>query len=165
LCYIEHHCGIEMDSNAGRDSRGIGSTRIRRTRATVYDARCEDGKADGRPQEDFSVMVNKQQKESKVMNSEYKITSQHTYSFPETGESVTAYVSDTSEAFKFAIGLNHKGEGLKWSGHYEGFRQIQSKVNPLIWYIWLSGYWDTGENGIPIERVMMVRDCNASHHE
>lgn len=94
-----------------------------------------------------------------------QITHQKTFTFPETGESVTMYISDTSEAFKFCIAFNHEGKNLHWSGHYRGIQQLQSQVNPLIWYILLMRYWE-GEHGksIPIERVMMVKDCNAKPH-
>jgi hypothetical protein len=90
----------------------------------------------------------------------HKITAQHSYSFSETGESVTAYVSDTTKGLFFGLSFQHNGSDIKWTGHYQGILQIQSKVNPLIWYIYLSAYWE-GQHAkdIPVERVMMVSDC------
>lgn len=94
-----------------------------------------------------------------------KITHQHTYVFPETGEAVTAYVSDWNDGLAFALSFSHEEtvETLKWTKHYEGILQVQSIVNPLIWYMYLSAYWDGGMSDIPIERVMMVCDCNFKH--
>lgn len=91
-----------------------------------------------------------------------KITSQHTYVFPDTHESVTIYQSDTISGYYIALSLSHKeNEGtLYWSNHFAGIKQIQSKVNPLIWYMYLTDYW-SGNNTIPTERVMIVKDCNA----
>lgn len=96
-----------------------------------------------------------------------KITSQHTYFFVDTGESVTVFVSNTMQGLRFALALNHKtkSDKLNWTGHYEGILQIQSKINLLIWYIYLSAYWDSGMQSIPIERVMMVKDCNSHHNK
>jgi len=92
-----------------------------------------------------------------------EITYQHTYTFSETGESVTLYISDTSKAFTWGISFSHKPDDtIKWTHHYAGILQMQSKVNPKVWYIVLSEYWNGGEGTtIPVERVMMVRDCNA----
>lgn len=92
-----------------------------------------------------------------------KITNQHTYVFSETGESVTVYQSDTMDGFAIALSLDHteteESLAKKWSKHYQGIHQIQSKVTPLVWYMYLNQYWE-GHNHIPCERVMMVSDCN-----
>lgn len=92
------------------------------------------------------------------------ITSQHTYTFWPTGESVTVYISNTEEKFAIGLSFNHKGidKEIKWTSCYQGILQIQSKINPKIWYIYLSAYWDGGEKDVTTERVMMVSDCNAN---
>ena len=93
-----------------------------------------------------------------------KITHQHTYISPFTGESITAYVSDWHDGLRFALSFDHEetAESLHWYGLYEGIVQIQSKIEPLIWYMYLSGYWE-GTNSIPIKRVMCVVDVNYKH--
>lgn len=94
-----------------------------------------------------------------------EITSQHTYTFPITGESVTVFISNTVVGFAVALSVNHKtpSEELKWNHCYESILQIQSTVNPKIWYMYLNAYWES-RNSIPTERVMMVCDCNFTHH-
>ena len=98
-----------------------------------------------------------------IAKPEYKITHQHTYLFPETGESITVYVSDRRPSL-FGLSFSHKQKDIKWAESYEEMLQLQSQVNPLIWYIYLSAYWVGGPKSISIERVMMVKDCNASHY-
>lgn len=94
-----------------------------------------------------------------------KITHQHTTVFPLTEESVTSYVSDWHDGLKFALSFSHKetAESLKWTSHYQGILQLHSKVNPLIWYMYLSAYWEGDEHQIFTEKVMMVADCNYKH--
>lgn len=100
----------------------------------------------------------------KVDQNKFEITAQHTYLFPITGESVTAYVSDTLSGLAFGLSFSHKGDNILWTKYYEGILQIQSQVDTHIWYMYLSAYWDGGIEQIPIERVVMVQDCNALSH-
>lgn len=92
-----------------------------------------------------------------------KITNQHTYIFPETGESVTVYVSNWHDGLAFALSFKHNEtiHNLNWTKHYQGILQLHSKVNELIWYMYLSAYWDGNITDIPTERVMLVKDCKA----
>lgn len=93
----------------------------------------------------------------KVTKPNYKITNQHTYIFPLTGESVTAYVCNTKEKFAFGLSFSHKGEDILWTTHYEGILQLPSKVNKSVTYIYLTAYFEGYH--LDIERVLMVSDC------
>jgi hypothetical protein len=95
-----------------------------------------------------------------------KITYQHTYTFTETGESVTIYIADNSDNFYMALSFRHDetADSLKWTTHFEGILQLKSQVHDLVWYIYLTDYWMSG-TGIMTERVMIVMDCNAHHHK
>jgi hypothetical protein len=94
----------------------------------------------------------------------HTITHQHTFLFPETGECVTAYISDTESGFFYGMALNHKGFNIKWESCPEAILQINSEVNDNIWYVYFNAYWASGGYGMPVEEVLLVKTCKASHH-
>lgn len=95
---------------------------------------------------------------------DHPITFQHSYSFPETGESVTLYISDTRFGFHYGLSFNHNGEDIKWCSNFDSMCSIKSKVNNNIWYIYLTAYWE-GPNTPAIEQVLLVKTCTAHHNQ
>ena len=94
-----------------------------------------------------------------------KITWQKTWTFPDTGDSITLYIADNPDGFAMALATSHleTAESLEekgsWSTHYPDMWQVQSPSTKGVWYIYLSSYWSTldAETCIPSETVLQVR--------
>ena len=79
-------------------------------------------------------------------------TDSRSFTFPETGETVTAEVVNNKKHFCWRLRIgNYKTD---WYTHYPGLCVIASRVDTNVKYAWATDYW----NGtLPVEQVFMIK--------